>query len=57
MNCMKDIIVILVVLVIILAAAVYVWRQRKKGVQCIACPHAKECAAAKTGGCSGCAKR
>lgn len=51
---MKDIVVILVVLLIVLAAAVYVWSQRKKGVKCIGCSHAKECAAAKEGGCSGC---
>lgn len=47
-----DFIVILIVAVLVIAAIVYIRRQKKKGVTCIGCPHAAECAKRKQGGCS-----
>lgn len=41
---MADFIVIAVVLVIIGAAIVYIRKEKKKGVKCIGCPAAAECA-------------
>ena len=53
-----------IVLTVILAALVggaglYIYKAKKRGVQCIGCPDAKACAAGKraggcSGGCAGC---
>ena len=48
---MTDIIVLLVILAIVVAAIVYIRREKKRGVTCIGCPHAAECAKKKQGGC------
>ena len=42
---MQSIVVALVILAIVGAAAGYVYREKKRGVKCVGCPHAKECAA------------
>ena len=42
---MKDLILILILAAIIGAAALYVYKAKKRGVKCIGCP---------AGGCSGC---
>lgn len=41
---MKNIIVSIIILGIISLATIYIIRQKKKGVKCIGCPSAKECA-------------
>lgn len=41
---MANIIVIVIVLVIIGAAIAYIVKEKKKGVKCIGCPAAAECA-------------
>lgn len=46
-----DLIVIFLVAVLVIAAIVYIKKQKKKGVTCIGCPHAAECAKRKKGGC------
>lgn len=46
-----DMIVILIVALIVVAAIAYIRREKKKGVTCIGCPHAAECAKRKQGGC------
>lgn len=40
---MTDVIVILVLLFIVGGAGFYIWRVKKRGDNCIGCPHAKEC--------------
>ena len=45
-----DMIVILIVAVLVIAAVSYIRNQKKKGVTCIGCPHASECAKKKQGG-------
>ncbi len=45
---MKDILVILLLLVIVAAIVCYLIRQKKRGVHCVGCPHAKSCS-----GCCG----
>ena len=46
-----DIIVLVIVFAIVVAAVVYIRREKKRGVTCIGCPHAAECAKKKQGGC------
>ena len=41
---MINIILILVIVVIIASAVIYIVREKKRGVKCIGCPHAKQCA-------------
>lgn len=48
---MTDIIVLLIVFAIVVAAVVYIRGEKKRGVTCIGCPHAAECAKKKQGGC------
>ena len=45
-----DLVIIVVIAVILGGAAWYIYRSKKKGVQCIGCPDAKTC----SGKCSGC---
>lgn len=50
---MSNIIVIALVALIVGAAVAYIIREKKKGVKCIGCPHAGECASKnRSGGCS-----
>lgn len=49
---MADIIVVLIVLAIIGAAVFYIRKEKKRGVVCIGCPHAGECA--RKHGAAGC---
>ena len=46
---MSNLIVIIAVLAIVTAAALYVYRAKKRGAKCVGCPHAKQCGA--EGGC------
>ncbi len=39
-----DIIVIAIVAAVIGAICFYLYRQKKKGIKCVGCPYAKECA-------------
>jgi hypothetical protein len=48
-----DFIVMLIIALLVLAAILYIRREKKRGVTCIGCPHAGECAKKKQGGC-GC---
>ncbi|MBR2948787.1 MAG: FeoB-associated Cys-rich membrane protein [Lachnospiraceae bacterium] len=50
---MADLIVILILLIIIGAAIVFIVREKKRGVKCIGCPAAGQCARKSCGGCSG----
>lgn len=50
-----DFVVIAVIAAVIGFAAWYIYKSRKKGIQCIGCPDAKSCASKGCGGnCSGC---
>lgn len=48
-NNITNIIIILVLIGITAAITTYLVRERKKGVQCIGCPYARECAKRKSG--------
>ena len=48
---MVDFIVMLIIALAVAAAMLYIRIQKKKGVTCIGCPHASECAKKKQGGC------
>ncbi len=45
--------VIIIAVVVLIAAGIvfYLIREKKKGVTCVGCPYAKECAKRKQGGC------
>lgn len=47
-----DFIVMFIIAFAVAAACVYIRREKKRGVTCIGCPHAAECAKKKQGGCS-----
>ncbi len=49
---MADFIVIVIVVVLLGAAISYIIKEKKRGVVCIGCPHAGECAKKHQGGCS-----
>ena len=49
-----DIILVLVIAAIVAAAVAYIVKAKKKGVKCIGCPAAADCAKKC---CSGCASR
>jgi len=58
---MEDLILVAVLVLIIGGAVVYIIKEKKRGVKCIGCPAAGECAShgqgtasACSGGCSGC---
>ncbi len=53
---MTNAIVILAVAVMIGLAVGYVWKERKRGVNCIGCPDGATCSGScgSCGGCSGC---
>lgn len=46
-----DLIVMLVIALLVVAALVYIRKEKKRGVTCIGCPHAAQCAKRKQGGC------
>ncbi|MBQ4093518.1 MAG: FeoB-associated Cys-rich membrane protein [Oscillospiraceae bacterium] len=46
---LTDIIIILVLLALVGGIALYLRRQKKKGVQCVGCPYAQSCAARRAG--------
>ncbi|MBO5160528.1 MAG: FeoB-associated Cys-rich membrane protein [Lachnospiraceae bacterium] len=46
-----DIIVMLIIVLLVVAAIMYIRGEKKRGVTCIGCPHAAECAKKKQGGC------
>ena len=46
-----DIVVILIIALAVVAACLYIRREKKRGVTCMGCPHAAECAKKKQGGC------
>ena len=41
---MTDVIVMAIVLAIVGGAAFYIYKEKKKGVRCVGCSHAGECA-------------
>lgn len=41
-----------IIITIIAGATIYIIRQKKKGVKCIGCPMASQCATKKKGNCS-----
>lgn len=47
---MENIILGLVIILIVSLAGIYIYRSRKKGVNCIGCPDSKSC----QGNCPGC---
>ncbi|MBQ8402600.1 MAG: hypothetical protein IJX14_11805 [Clostridia bacterium] len=49
---MIDLILIAILLGIAAAIVFYLCREKKCGVTCVGCPHAKACAKSKSGGCS-----
>ncbi len=49
---MTDIILGLIILVLVLAAVLYIYKEKKKGVKCVGCPHAGSCSSKKNG--TGC---
>ena len=49
---MVDIILIVLLVGIAAGVIVYLIREKKRGAVCVGCPHAKQCAKAKSGGCS-----
>lgn len=51
---MMDLIVIAVVAGIVVAAARYIYKEKKRGVVCIGCPHAGTCSGHCSGGSDSC---
>ena len=52
---MANIILIAVIVLIVGGAAGYIYREKKKGVQCIGCPDSQTCGG-HCAGCQGCGK-
>ena len=50
---MTDIIIIALLAVIAAAIVIYLVREKKRGVTCVGCPYAKQCAKKRNGGCGG----
>lgn len=48
---MVNVIATIVLIAILGGAIYYIVKSKKKGVQCIGCPSAASCSAAKNGGC------
>ena len=49
---MVDVILIILLLGIAAGVIFYLIREKKRGAVCVGCPHAEQCAKAKSGGCS-----
>lgn len=49
---MTDVILGLIIIALVLAAVLYIYREKKKGVKCVGCPHAGNCSSKKSG--NGC---
>lgn len=49
---MVDVILIILLLGIAAGVIFYLIREKKQGAVCVGCPHAGQCAKAKSGGCS-----
>ncbi|MBQ7923164.1 MAG: hypothetical protein IJ325_11440 [Clostridia bacterium] len=49
---MIDLILIVILLGIAAAIVFYLYREKKRGVACVGCPHAKQCAKKKAGQCN-----
>lgn len=47
---MADIVIVVLLLIIIGGIVLYLWREKKRGVKCIGCPYAKQCAGKCSGG-------
>ena len=47
----SNIILIIILVAIVGGASYYIYREKKKGVHCIGCPMAGNCAKARSGGC------
>ena len=47
---MENVIIILVIVAIIGGAIMYIRKEKKKGVKCIGCPMAAQCAKKQSGG-------
>ena len=45
---MVDILIVAVILAVLGGAAIYIYKEKKRGAKCVGCPHAKQC-----GGCCG----
>ena len=58
---MTDLIALVVLVVILGAAALYVYKEKKRGVKCIGCPAGGNCSTSTCGGhcasCGGCANQ
>ncbi len=50
---MENLIILLILLGIAAAIIFYLIREKKRGVTCIGCPYAKQCAKKTSGGCGG----
>ena len=51
---LESIIAVAVIAIIISAAIIYIVKEKKKGVKCIGCPYAKECASRKNNSSCNC---
>lgn len=49
---MVNFVIVVVLLAILGVAAGYIYREKKRGVKCVGCPYARECAAKRNG--TGC---
>lgn len=49
---MSDIIIAGIVILIVGLALLYIYKEKKQGVQCVGCPHAKACAQRKKCNCN-----
>ena len=49
---MIDVLLIVLLLGIAGGTIFYLYRQKKRGITCVGCPHAKECAKKKAGPCN-----
>lgn len=49
---MVDIILIVLLAAIAVGVIFYLIREKKRGAVCVGCPHAEQCARAKSGGCA-----